>query len=165
MADSGGVDSAMGNQWASQLTLRGLGCNWRTIMKCLVVEDDLVVRTSLETLLSEVSECHTTVNGQEAVSAFESALAQGEPYDLLCLDIMMPEMDGLQVLKVIRELEKAACIDDSMAVKVIMITLTQDPQHILGAFREGCAAYIVKPINRSKLFKEMEKLALPAKMV
>ena len=132
-------------------------------MKCLIAEDDLLVRTSLETILSEVCECHPMVNGLDAVSAFKTALDQGEPYDLVCLDIMMPEMDGLQVLKAIRELEKGTGIDDLAAVKVIMITLMQDPDHVLGAYREGCEAYIVKPVDRSILFQEMDKLALPAR--
>ena len=132
-------------------------------MKCLIAEDDLVERSVLETILSEVSECHTTVNGQEAVAAFKTALDQGEPYDFLCLDIMMPEMDGHQVLMAIRELEEAAGIDELACVKVIMITSMADPNDVLGAFRAGCEAYIVKPVDRSKLFEEMNKLALFAK--
>ena len=131
-------------------------------MKSLIAEDDLVARKQLETILSEVSECHTTVNGQRAVAAFKTALDQGEPYDLLCLDIMMPEMDGHQVLQVIRELEEAAGIDELAGVRIIMITSMRDPSHVLGAFRRGCEAYIVKPVTKVKLFEEMEKLALPA---
>lgn len=133
-------------------------------MKCLVVEDDLLTRTTLEGILSEVSECHVRVNGHEAVAAFRRALDQGEPFDMLCLDIMIPEMDGLGVLKAVRELERAAHIADAMAVKVIMITSMQDPDHILDAFREGCEAYIVKPVDRAELFAEMDRLALPVKV-
>ena len=129
-------------------------------MKCLIAEDDLVARTVLETILSEVSECHTTINGEQAVAAFKTALDQGEPYGLLCLDILMPEMDGHQALQTIRELEQAAGIDESECVKVVMITSMCDPMHVLGAFRRGCEAYIVKPIDRSKLFEELDKLGL-----
>jgi len=129
-------------------------------MKCLIAEDDLIERRSLETILSEVSECHATVNGQDAVAAFKTALDQGEPYDLLCLDAMMPKIDGLQVLKAVRELEKGARIDALEGVKVIMITSRGDSNHVLEAFREGCEAYIVKPVDKAKLFEEMDKLAL-----
>jgi two-component system chemotaxis response regulator CheY len=132
-------------------------------MKCLIAEDDFAARKLLERFLSEVSECHAVVNGQEAVDAFKTALDQGEPYDLLCLDIMMPELDGHQVLQAIRELEEAAAIDDIAGVKVIMATAMHDPQHVLDAFREGCEAYIVKPVERSKLFEEMDKLGMFAK--
>ncbi len=134
-------------------------------MKCLIAEDDLVARKVLETILSEISECHTASNGEKALAAFTVALDQGDPYDLLCLDIMMPEMDGHQVLKAIRELEEAAGVDELSCVKIIMITSTTDPHHVLGAFRAGCEAYIVKPVDRSKLFGEMNKLALFTKTV
>ena len=129
-------------------------------MKCLIAEDDLVARTLLETILSEVSECHTTMNGEQAVAAFKTALDQGEPYDLLCLDILMPEMDGHQALQIIRDLERNAGRKESECVRVIMITSMRDPMHVLGAFRRGCEAYIVKPIERSKLFEELDRLGL-----
>lgn len=129
-------------------------------MKCLIAEDDLVARKTLETILSDVCECHTTVNGQQAVDAFKTALDQGEPYDLLCLDIMMPEMDGHEALLAIRELEDAAHLDESACARVIMITSVRDPIHVLDAFRGGCEAYIVKPIEKSKLFEEMNQLGL-----
>ena len=132
-------------------------------MKCLIAEDDLVARKMLESILSEVSECHTTVNGQQAVAAFKTALDEGEPYDLLCLDIMMPEMDGHEALQAIRKLEDEACIDELACVRVIMITSIRDPIHVLDAFRAGCEAYIVKPIEKSKLFEEMDQLGLSVK--
>ena len=129
-------------------------------MKCLIAEDDSVALKLLQIILSEVGECHAAVNGQEAVAAFKTALDQGELYDLLCLDIMMPEMDGHQVLQTIRKLEEAACMDDSARVKVIMITAMSDSNHVLAAFREGCEGYIVKPVEKTKLFEEMYKLGL-----
>ncbi len=130
-------------------------------MKCLIAEDDFVARKQLETILSGVSECHTTVNGKRAVAAFKTALDRAGPYDLLCLDIMMPEMDGHQVLQVIRELEEAAGIDELAGVRIIMITSMREPSHVLSAFRRGCEGYIVKPVTKAKLFEEMEKLAMP----
>jgi two-component system chemotaxis response regulator CheY len=132
-------------------------------MKCLIAEDDLVARKVLAAILSDVSECHTAVNGRKAVAAFKTALDQDESYDLVCLDIMMPEMDGLQVLQAIRELEKAACVDELKGVKVIMITSMSDPTNVLSAFREGCEGYIIKPVEKSKLFEEMDTLGLSAK--
>lgn len=57
-------------------------------MKWLIAEDDLVPRRVFKTILSDISGCHTAINGQKAVGAFKTALDEGEPYDLLCLDIM-----------------------------------------------------------------------------
>ena len=68
-------------------------------MKTLIVEDDFLARALLSTLLSEYGECHLVVDGEEAVSAIGKAYEKGEPYDLVCLDIMMPVMDGQKALE------------------------------------------------------------------
>ena len=75
-------------------------------MKILLAEDDFVTRKFMASFLSKYGECDVTVDGMEAVDAFMLALEEGEPYDLVCLDIMMPVMDGYQALMGIRKLEK-----------------------------------------------------------
>src|ERR1035437_6224900 len=76
-------------------------------MKTLVVEDDFTSRLVLHTFLSRYGECHIAVNGKEAVEAFRCALETGLRYDLICMDIMMPEMDGREAVKQVRALEEA----------------------------------------------------------
>ena len=76
-------------------------------MRTLIVEDDFTSRLLMQAILAPCGECHIAVNGREAIQAFRLARAQGRPYDLVCLDIMMPEMDGHAVLKVLRAAEEA----------------------------------------------------------
>jgi len=129
-------------------------------MKCLIVEDNFVARTLFQKYLSKVGECHIAINGREAIEAFGRGLDEGEPYDLICLDIMMPEVDGYQALQAIRKLEDERGVHGLSGVKVIVITALGDSQSVVGAFREGCEAYIVKPVSKEKLFEEMDKLGL-----
>ena len=75
-------------------------------MKILLAEDDYATRKFMVSFLSQYGECDVTVDGMEAVDAFLMALEDEEPYDLVCLDIMMPVMDGYQALMGIRNLEK-----------------------------------------------------------
>ena len=91
-------------------------------MKILLAEDDFVTRKFMVNFLSKYGECDVTVDGMEAVDAFMMALEDGEPYDLICLDIMMPVMDGYQALVGIRNLEKERNVPEDQAVKVIMTT-------------------------------------------
>ena len=91
-------------------------------MKILLAEDDFVTRKFMVNFLSKYGECDVTVDGMEAVDAFMMALEDEEPYDLVCLDIMMPVMDGYQALVAIRKLEKEKNISEDKAVKVIMTT-------------------------------------------
>jgi two-component system, chemotaxis family, chemotaxis protein CheY len=134
-------------------------------MKCLIAEDDFAARKLLQIFLTELGECCVASNGQEAVDAFCEAYDTNVPYDLVCMDIMMPEKDGHQALREIRAYEEAHGIQGTKGVKVIMITALRDSRHVLGTFRVGCEAYIVKPVEKSTLFEEMEKLGLTVNQV
>src|SRR5690242_10514905 len=91
-------------------------------LKTLIVEDDFSSRLILQTFLSHYGECHIAVNGREAVEAFRSALESGQAYGLVCMDIMMPEMDGREAVKQVRALEQAYGIPSTSDVKIIMTT-------------------------------------------
>lgn len=129
-------------------------------MKILIVEDDFTTRKLMVAYLSKQAECDVASNGKEAVEAFRCALDENDPYDLLCLDIAMPEMDGQEALQHIRKIEEENNIKGLDGVKVIMTTALGDKTNILSAFGTGCEAYIVKPVGRDKLFAEIEKLGL-----
>ena len=107
-------------------------------MKILLAEDDFVTRKFMVNFLSKYGECDVTVDGMEAVDAFMMALEDGEPYDLVCLDIMMPVMDGYQALVGIRNLEKERGISEDNAVKVIMTTALNEERNVNMAFELGC---------------------------
>lgn len=129
-------------------------------MKSLIVDDDFFSRRVLQTILSSYGECHVAVDGKEALFAFEQSLAEESLYDVVCLDIMMPEMDGQEVLKKIREMEEKKGIFGSDSVKVIMTTALDDSDNIKKAFREQCESYLIKPISRAKLTKILTDFGL-----
>lgn len=129
-------------------------------MKSLIVDDDFFSRRVLQTVLSAYGESHVAIDGQEALFAFEQALAEEAPYNLICLDIMMPGMDGQEVLKKIREIEEQKGILGHDSVKIIMTTALDDSDSIIKAFREQCESYLIKPISKSKLAKILVDLEL-----
>ena len=129
-------------------------------MRTLIVEDDLASRKFLSKLLSEYGECDITVDGMEALEAFMLAWDDGEPYDLICLDIMMPNLDGEKTLKMIRDIEKQKGIEDKDRVKIIMTTALNEPDRVKSAFDTGCEAYASKPINTEKLIEVIKNLNL-----
>ncbi|MHC1744384.1 MAG: response regulator [Syntrophobacteraceae bacterium] len=129
-------------------------------MKTLVVEDDFTSRLYLSNLLQGFGETHAVVNGQEAVAAFSSAMDTGRPYDLVCLDIMMPELDGQGTLRAIRSLEQEAGVLVGRGAKVIMVSALGDKDNVLTAFRELCDAYLVKPISKAQLQGQLQTLGL-----
>ena len=129
-------------------------------MKILIVEDDSSSQILLQTLLADYGICDLAANGIEALQAFEQAIVTGEPYDLVCMDIMMPRMDGLEALKKIRRIEFKHHAEGLASVKVIMTTAMDTAKDITSAFKAGCEAYITKPLSKEKLIEQIHLLGL-----
>lgn len=129
-------------------------------MRILIVEDDFANRLLLQRILSPYGDCDVAVNGKEAMEAFDLAWDEGQPYQLILLDIVMPEMSGQEALRQIREKEREVGIQGADLVKTIMMTGVVDSKNLKDAFMEGCCAYLVKPIEKNKLLSEIKKLGL-----
>jgi two-component system chemotaxis response regulator CheY len=130
-------------------------------MKCLITEDDFISRRILRELLSPHFDIEIAVDGEESVTAFRMAHEAKQPFDLICMDIMMPKMDGREALRQIRRMEKELEVPPNLEVKVIMTTALDDPKTVFDSFYEdGATAYLVKPIGRQKLFRELRALGL-----
>lgn len=129
-------------------------------MKSLIVEDDFTSRLLMQKFLAPYGESHVAVNGNEAIEAFTQAINSDEPYQLICLDIMMPEMDGHATLKQIRAFEENKGIMIGDGVKIIMTTALGDMDNKLTAVKEFCDAYLVKPIDRSKILELIDSFGL-----
>ena len=129
-------------------------------MKILIVEDDFSSRFLLQKFLADHGTCYIAINGKEAVEAVKTAMDAGDPYDLICLDIMMPEMDGQDALKQIRKMEEDKGILSSDGSKVIMTTALGDIKNINEAFLNLCDGYLTKPINKKNLQENLQTLQL-----
>jgi two-component system, chemotaxis family, chemotaxis protein CheY len=131
-------------------------------MKTLIVDDDELSRMLMSDILSPYGSCDTANNGIDAIALFEKALSGGVPYNLICLDILMPEMDGHQVLKQIRSIEDSRGIAAPDAVKIIMVTSESDVDIILKAYNIRCDVYVTKPFTRQLIVDKIRYLNLIA---
>jgi two-component system chemotaxis response regulator CheY len=129
-------------------------------MKVLVVDDDLTCRILLREMLKILGTVQLAVNGHDAVKAVSSALQDGEPFDLICLDIMMPEMDGHETLRQIRALEWEWSVNSPVRAKIIMTSALSDLGNVRQASREECDAYLVKPLHKARVLEQLEALGL-----
>jgi two-component system chemotaxis response regulator CheY len=129
-------------------------------MKILIVEDESSSRFLLNSFLSEHGECVLAEDGERAIELFAESVHSKKYYTLVILDIKLPVMNGMEVLKTIRQIEQENGIVLSDGCKVIMCTALSDHESVLGAFREQCEIYLVKPIEKAKLIESMRKLKL-----
>ncbi len=129
-------------------------------MKTLIVEDDTASSKLMQAMLTPFGECLVAIDGLEAIALFQAELAKGVPFDLVCLDIMMPDVGGQEVLTTIRALEEQLKILPPKNVKIIMTTALSDKKNILGAFTNQCEAYLIKPIEYEQLDRQIRLLGL-----
>jgi len=129
-------------------------------MKILIAEDDRVSRNFLTQFMSQYGDCDVAVDGMETLDRFMDSIKNKEPYQLLCLDIMMPKVDGLKVLKVIRALEEQREVRRRDHLRIIMMTAITDTEHVDEAFRLGCDAYASKPVDTDQVTGVMKSLRL-----
>ena len=126
--------------------------------RILIVEDDMVSRKFLSKYLSRYGDCDLVVDGLEAIDAYLLAMKVGLAYDLICLDVMMPKIDGIRVLKTIRDLERQHQVPEMEASKIIMTTVLGETEIVKSAVDYGCNAYASKPIDMTKMTEVLIKI-------
>ncbi len=125
-------------------------------MRFLAIDDDTDTLRLLEVILSKHGKCSSARNGQDAIELFEEAHQSNDPFHLIFLDIMMPGMDGRDVLKTIRNLEETKYSDKPRA-KITMLTALGSPKTRFASYEEGCEYYLVKPVIRAEISEIIEK--------
>lgn len=129
-------------------------------MKCLIVEDDATSRLLLVELLSPFGTVQAFESGPPALAAIAQGVAARSLFQLICLDIMLPDMDGQEILRQIRSIEEDAGFPVGRGAKIVMITALRDKTNILTAFRGACDGYLPKPIDKGKLHEQLRGLGL-----
>ena len=124
-------------------------------MKILVVDDELVSRKKLQKIMDNLGICKAVDRGSAAIAAFKKAWENWAPFDLITLDIVMPEMDGKEVLYEIREIERKRKLPKGKQVKIMMVTSHSDKENVIACIQAGCDDYIVKPFDREAVIKKL----------
>lgn len=111
----------------------------------LVVDDDESLRDSMRMLLSDKYEVVFAVNGREAIQKVEKSIP-----DLMLLDVRLPEVDGLEVLKTVKGIEPD--------LDVVMLTAMNTVQFAVDAIKAGASDYLTKPFDIDAISSLIEKI-------
>jgi two-component system, chemotaxis family, chemotaxis protein CheY len=123
--------------------------------KILLVEDNAENRELMAEILRDVADCEFAITGKEAIRAYNRALKNRRPYNLILLDLELPEMSGLSILEKIRTGESRAGIRLGEGIPVIVVTGHQ--RRFLEAYDQGCDDYVLKPINAGILIAKVNQ--------
>jgi two-component system chemotaxis response regulator CheY len=126
-------------------------------IRILVADDEIVARNRLRAILRSYGDCDSVTNGKDALESVTAAWQANSPYDLLFLDIEMPQMDGLSVLREIRNQEASRDLPPERKIKIVMTTAHADGDVVTQCIREGCSDYIVKPVSIGIVAKKIAR--------
>jgi putative nucleotidyltransferase with HDIG domain len=129
-------------------------------MRILIVDDEMVSRTKLELIMEYFGDCKTVNQGDDALAAFHEAHRDEDPFNLIMLDINLPDMDGIKVLSTIRNTEKELNIDQSRKAKILMTSSYRDKDRIVASVQSGCDDYIGKPFDLNLIRTKLGKLGI-----
>jgi two-component system chemotaxis response regulator CheY len=122
---------------------------WRV----LVVDDDFLNRKLILDILKGKAACDVAANGQEALTAYSHSVRKKKPYQAILLDVSMPEVDGMEVLKSIRADEAKRGIPLGTGIPIIMVTAHKE--FFINSFSTGCDDYILKPFSPAALLAKV----------
>ena len=129
-------------------------------MKSLIVEDEFTSRVVLQRVLTRFGECHIAVNGEEAIRAFIDAREKNAPYQLVCMDILLPGMSGIEAVSRMRAAEEQRGIYSNGGVKIRMTTAVEETEDVVESFKALCDAYLIKPIDAGQMLHRLQFLGL-----
>ena len=127
-------------------------------MRILVIDDEFAALKKLEVLLSEHGECDAATNAGQAKDLFVKAIKEGKPYDLITVDIGLPDTNGLELLKFFSSMESRST---KLEAKKIVVTGSAEADDVLNASKY-CNGYITKPIKKEILEQKLNQLAIAA---
>ena len=126
-------------------------------MKILIVDDNKQIQNLLAHILEFHEELGFADDGEKGLIQYQKSIEEEKPYDLIFLDIMMPKMDGFEMLRQLRIWEDNNSNIENK-VKIAMLSSIGSPNNMLTCFEEGCDYYLVKPIIKSELTEIIDKV-------
>ena len=127
-------------------------------MNILVAEDDLASRKYIVRALERYGTVDAAIDGIEAVDLFLDKIEHSDTYDLVCLDIMMPRVDGYKALDAIRDIEEEFNI--GKRVKIIMTSALNELEQLEPSKEHKHDGYLMKPIDLNELDQMIKKLGV-----
>ncbi len=131
------------------------------MFRVLIVDDNFTSRSQIKAIFSQYGDCDCAPDGEIAFKLFVAAHQEKIPYDIITMDIDMPDVKGDQVVQKIRQWEKSSQIyqnEHGKEATIVMISALSMKDNILSSFNKGCEAYIVKPITGAKVKEVVDNI-------
>lgn len=125
-------------------------------MRILVIEDEFAAMKKMQVMLSPYGKCDAAATGLQAQELYAEALKEGSPYDLMTIDIELPDTSGLDLLKYFASIEEK---NDKVKCRKIMVTAHSNTNNVVGAAKY-CDGFITKPVMKTVLIKKLASIGI-----
>ena len=129
-------------------------------MRFLIIDDDYDVIECLEHITSLCGDVERANNGIEGLLKVEAAFNANLMFNVVLLDVVLPELDGFTIIKHIRYLEETNNIPIEQECKIVVITERYDEPTVLEAVNIGATGIIKKPIQRDEVLANIKRLRI-----
>lgn len=129
-------------------------------IRTLIVDDELVSREKLRTIMERHGECVTAANGVEAMLQFVEAWEAWRPFDLIMLDIGLPDRTGKELLQEMRRMEAEHGVAEHHRARIAIVTSATERSTVAECVAAGCDDYIIKPISAAIIGRKVEAMGL-----
>ena len=123
-------------------------------MRILAIDDEFAALKKMEVLLSHFGPCDAATTGVQARNLYALAIKEGRPYTLITIDIELPDVSGLELLKYFCSVERKS---KKCASKKIIITAHSNPDNVFDASKY-CNGFISKPVKKEVLRQKLKAL-------
>ncbi|HBC56733.1 MAG TPA: hypothetical protein DCZ03_06160 [Gammaproteobacteria bacterium] len=128
--------------------------------KILLVVEDLGIAHYLESVMRQFGHVEIYTDSPDALEAFEQALADAEPYDLVAVDLFMPKLDGAACVQKMRKIEHRRKVPEIYAARILMISIVHDGLDGLEAEVDGCNGYLFRPFAPADLVSQIRNVVV-----
>ena len=131
-----------------------------TRLKILAIDDEFAALTKMKAMLSTFGECEVATSGAQTIDLIREAIQEGKYFDLITIDIELPDIDGIALLSEILREEKQYNL---CAVK-LMVSASSTPSNVCRAKKQNCDGFLVKPIKKDILHQKLHTLGVLQKI-
>ena len=128
--------------------------------RILIADDDAAFVELLRTVLAPHAAITVARDGIEAIAAFRSALETGQHFAAVCLDQLMPGMDGNRTLRALRRTEATHAGQGWTRARIVVVSALRDRAQVLRALESGCDSYLVKPLEPQSVVVRLRELGV-----
>lgn len=125
-------------------------------MRCLVIDDEPTARLHLRLLLEERGKVDEAPDAIAGLQRIRDAIADNDPFDLVCIDLSMPGPSGIEAIKMVQEVDKK--LRHGKHTNVVVVTASDDQKDIRAALHQHVDGYLLKPVTPGQIVETIAPL-------